>query len=289
VSDSLVCLVAPAAEPVSLDEFKSFLEIPESDTSRDDKLTSLLLAARMLYERDTRTKLVTQTWLLRRDSFPGISVRYDGNGYPEIFLPFPPFHSVVSVKYVDVAGAVQPLTRDLSYGNQLATNFYGYQLEPGGGMKPARILPTWARPWPPERMVPASTLIAFRCGFGGPVTVSLPQGSAALSSPGFVFNPDDAPQLAGDKGTKVSIPGAGIGGGVLATYVASVDANGVATLADQAVVSVASAQAWVGDLVPEPARLSIMFHAQFFFEQGAVVDQALPRVVEALRNRNLIS
>lgn len=295
MNESLVCISPPAVEPVSLAEFKDFLEIPASDTSRDTKLASFLLAARVDCERYTRTKLVTQTWLLRRDSFPGVSVVYDGNGFPELRLPFPPFQSIKKIWYVDVAGAVQELTRDASYGNQLLPNFYGYQLEPGGGLIPGRVLPTWARPWPPNRLVPASMLVEFRCGYGGPVTVSTTADSAVLSASDFTFNPDDGVVLAGDKGLKITIPGAGpmVSGSAsdLVTNVASVDGLGVATLADPAAAIVSDIQAWLGDPVPEPLRLAIMFHAQFFFEQGAVVDQEPPRIINRLRDsyRNLVS
>jgi hypothetical protein len=289
--ESLRLIVPPAQEPVLLADLKNLMEIPASDTTHDSTLTAFLVAAREDCENYTRTKLVTQTWLLRTDSFPTVSLRYDRNGYPQYQLPFPPFQSVDSFEYVDTSGTVQTLTRDTTYGTNPAEPFYGYQLEPGGDTIPARLLPPWARPWPPQRMVPANTMIQFRCGYGGPVTASIEAGSAALSAPNFTFNPDDAAVMSGDTGIRVCVPGAGNGKGPLITNVASVDDNGNATLAAQAAYSVQNAQAWVGQPVPENLKLSIMFHAQFFFEQGAVVDQAVPRVVTALRNsyRNLVS
>ncbi len=292
MSASLVCIVPPAAEPVSLDEIRDFVEIPDGDTSRDVKLTSFLIAAREDCERWTRTKLVTQTWLLRMDGLPSISIQYDRNGYAQIHLPFPPFQSVEFFKYVDTAGQVQPLLRDTSYGNGPNPPNFGYQLQPGGGLIPARILPTWARPWPPERMVPASNMIQFRCGYGGPLTVSIAAGSNALIvAGGFTFNPDDAQVMPGDTGTKITITGAGAGAADLVTSIASVDLSGNATLADTASTAVTNGAAWLGAPIPEALRLSIMFHAQFFFEQGAVIDQAIPRIVETLRGpcRNLVS
>ena len=134
MSESLVCITPPAAEPILLDEFKTFLEIPDGDTSRDHKLTSFLLAARIDCERYTRIKLITQAWLLRLDGFPGISVVYDRNGYAQIQLPYPPFQSVDWVKYVDTAGVVQAMPRDASYGTASGQPFYCYQMEPGGGI-----------------------------------------------------------------------------------------------------------------------------------------------------------
>jgi hypothetical protein len=289
--ESMILITAPAAEPVALADFKGLLDIPLTDTSRDSTLLMMQLAAREAVENYCRIALITQTWLARLDSFPSAPLRYDRNGYPQVLLPKPPFQSVDFFKYVDTSGAVQSLTRDPSYGTNLAAPFYGYQLEPGGGIMPAALSPPWARPWAPQRMVPANTALQYRCGYGGPLTVTMTAGSAVLSSPGFTFNPDDAPQIAGDTGTAINVPGAGAAGAALATYVASVS-NGIATLATAATAAVASVSAWQGNQVPNSLCLAILFQAQFFFEQGAVCDQLEPRVINSLRNggyRNLVS
>jgi hypothetical protein len=290
--EPLRLITPPAAEPVSLATFKGVLRIDAGDTSWDPTLTMFLIAARESVENYCRIALVTQTWLARLDSFPSVALRYDRNGYPQILLPKPPFQSIDSISYVDTSGAVQTLTRDPSYGVNLAAPFYGYQLEPGGGIMPAGITPPWARPWPPQRMVPANVTIQFRCGYGGPLTVSLGASSAALTANGFTFNPDDAPQITGDTGTPISIPGAGAAGVALVTNVASVDGSGNATLADAAGTAVSNVTAWLGSTVPYSLQLAILFQAQHFFEKGAVSDEPDPRVIDRLRNggfRNLVS
>jgi hypothetical protein len=289
---SLVLINAPADLAVTLDELKDFLELDLDDTTRDSKLEILLAAACEDCERWTRLKLVTQTWLLRADGFPGVSVVYDRNGYPCLQLPFPPFQSIEFVKYIDTAGVVQTMPRDVSYGTDSSNPFYCYQLEPGGGIKPARVAPMWARPYPPARLVLANTMVQFRCGFGGPLSgMAITSGSKLLTVSGFKFNADDAPQIEGDKGTAITITGAGASGADLVTRVASVDSSGVATLADAAGTTVSAGTGWLGNDIPAALKQSILFHAQFFYEQGAVVDQAVPRVVEVLRNsfRNLVS
>jgi hypothetical protein len=289
---SLVLITPPAASPIALSDFKEFLELDAGDTTRDDKLTGILAAACDDCERWTRTKLMTQTWLLRLDGFPGISVVYDRNGYPCIQMPYPPFQSIDFVKYIDTAGEVQTMPRDISYGTDNSNPFYCYQMEPGGGIKPARVAPMWARPYPPERLVLSNTMVQFRCGYGGPLSnVSIAANSKALTVPGFTFNPDDAPQIEGDTGTAITITG-GLGTNEdLVTTVASVDDEGNATLAEAAGVAISGGAGWLGAQIPDALRLSILFRGQFFFEQGAVVDQAVPRVVDALRNsyRNLVS
>ncbi len=296
MSQTLSLITPPAGEPVTLTEFKNLLELDPGDTTRDAKLQGFLFAAREDFEKWSRLKLVTQTWLLRKDHFPVVSLRYDHNGYPQFPLPFPPFQSIDFFQYVDTGGVMETLTRDTTYGVNPQEPFYGYQLTPGGGIQPAWLTPPWARPWPPQRMVPANTVIQFRCGYGGPLTVSIAAGSKALQvTGGFTFNPDDAPALLGDLGTQISIPGAGpvVGdiAGPLVTNVASVDVQGNATLAAEATTGVENVTAWLGKPIPHTIKLSILFHAQFFFEQGAVVDQAVPRIVNALRgsNRNLVS
>jgi hypothetical protein len=294
--EPLRLITPPAAEPVALADFKNILRIPAMDTSWDSTLVIFLKAAREACENYCRIALVTQTWLARLDSFPSVPLRYDRNGYPQILLPKPPFQSIDSISYVDTSGAVQTLTRDPSYGVNLAAPFYGYQLEPGGGIMPAAITPPWARPWPPQRMVPANVTIQFRCGYGGPLAVSLAAGSKALSVSGFTFNPDDAPQITGDTGTLISIPGAGplVTGqaSALVTNVASVDGEGNATLTAAATGAVTSASAWLGYPIPFSLQMAIFMQAQFYFEQGAVSDQMEPRAINALRNggyRNLVS
>ncbi len=292
---TLEMIVPPAAEPVALSDFKNILRIPLTDTSWDKTLTIFLAAAREQVENYCRIALVTQTWLARLDSFPQVPVRYDRNGYAQLLLPKPPFQSVDFFKYVDTAGAVETLIRDPSYGTDPAAPFYGYQLDPGGGITPAGLTPPWARPWPPQRMVPMNVSVQFRCGYGGPVKVSIAASSTALAAPGFTFNPDDAPQITGDTGTAISIPGAGpLVGGVasaLVTNVASV-AQGAATLKDPASTAASGAVAWLGDPIPFSLQMAIFMQAQFYFEQGAVTDQVEPRIINSLRNggyRNLVS
>lgn len=278
-------ITPPAAEPVTLGTLKGMLRIDADDSSWDSTLGVFLVAARESIERYCRIALVTQTWLWRLDSFPGNSLRYDRNGFPTLLLPKPPFQSVVSLSYVDTAGAVQPLVRDASYGVN-SVNFYGYQLEPGGGIMPASLTPNWARPWPPQRMVPANLTVLFRCGFGGPIAVTASANNPVIAVNNFKFNPDDAPQINGDVGTSISIPSI-----ELNTNVASVDQNGVATLAAAPSKDLVNTDGWLGDPVPTSLCLAILFQAQFFFEKGAVSDEMAPRVIDSLRSsyRNLVS
>lgn len=91
--------IAPAEEPVSLDEAKAWMKL--EITAADDVITRLIKAARGKYERDTRLQLVNATYTLKLDFFP------TGSGVIE--LPRPPLSSVSSIQYVDETGTTQTL------------------------------------------------------------------------------------------------------------------------------------------------------------------------------------
>ncbi len=62
-------LAAPEAEPLSLAEAKNFLRVDVGDD--DDLISALISAARIHVEAGTRRALITQTWRLVRDEWPG--------------------------------------------------------------------------------------------------------------------------------------------------------------------------------------------------------------------------
>lgn len=84
-----VLKTAPAAEPLSLEEVKLHLRVDHSD--EDDYITALATAARQHVEGTILNRaLVTQTWNLYLDRFPGRG---------QIRLPYPPLQSVTGVYY----------------------------------------------------------------------------------------------------------------------------------------------------------------------------------------------
>ena len=291
--NEIILVTPPVAEPVSVAEMMIQLGLgAPADTGLDSQLasqlTGLLLAARQYCENYTRTAFMTQTWLLQRDGWPCNDFRYHigGDFHSAFYVPKPPFQSIGSMQYVDVDGNVQPLALSTNYGSNPNDPIYGYQLDPGSDTRPARLMPPWAKPWPPTRRVANAVMVQFKCGFGGAVTGSMTPGSAVLTGP--VFNP-------GDVGQPVTVPGgiAGVSGGpatALVTSIASVDGSGMATLAAAATAAVAATPAiYVGLPVPESVRLAIKFMTQFFFQNGADADLPTPRIVAGLlemyRNR----
>jgi hypothetical protein len=178
------------------------------------------------------------------------------------------------------------LVRDTTYG--VAAAQYGYEVNSGSETQATRLCHPWARPWPPARLVSNAISIQFRCGFGGPITVSMTNGSALLTvANGVTFNPDDAPLMVGDTGLAISIPGAGAGGTVLNTAIASVDGSGRATLATAAAVAVSNVIAWAGDAIPAVITTAIKLTVEEFYNKGneaCGLPPAAIRLLEPYRN-----
>jgi hypothetical protein len=141
--------------------------------------------------------------------------------------------------------------------------------------------------FPPTRQVPGNVIVRFRCGYGSPITATVAEGSPALAVGGtgiFAsgFNPDDAPTMAGDTGLPISIPGAGAGGCTLNTFIAAVDSNGNATLADTAQASVSNVAGWAGYPVPATIRTAIKMLVESYYDQGCAQADEMPPAVESL-------
>jgi hypothetical protein len=120
---ALICTAPPLAEPVSLPELKLMLRMDPSDTSQDDVLTTLNIAARSWCETITQRRFVQQTWSLFMDYFPGyIDLKLAGQKVSSPFvsgsnavlvgiryaivLPYPPVQTLNSFDYQNANGEV---------------------------------------------------------------------------------------------------------------------------------------------------------------------------------------
>ena len=168
--ESLVLITPPACEPIALSDAKDHLRVDFTD--EDAVIQRLLAQARDQIESNCRRVLVPQTWLLKRDGFPGQDPFYTQRGMHSIILPKPPFQSLAWFKFVDVAGVLQTLTATDTAGNLTGGAFYGYQLDPGSETQPARLTPPWAKPWPPTRRIPNCVQIQFTAGYADPAAVA---------------------------------------------------------------------------------------------------------------------
>jgi uncharacterized phiE125 gp8 family phage protein len=137
-----VVAVAPAQEPVSLDEARRHLRDP--DATQNPLIESLIAAARQHIEKVCERALMPQTWRGSLDAFP------DG----EISLPGGLVRSITTVAYTDATGAGQTLSAGTGYQADLDS-------------QPARLLPPAAGgSWPATQSDKANAVqITYEVGY----------------------------------------------------------------------------------------------------------------------------
>lgn len=160
----LASISPPATEPITLDEAKAHLRV---DLTDDDALiTALIVAARQYAESETGRSLITQSWRLILDGFPGgrgpgtngsISSLLPGNA---ILLDQAPVQSISTIQYLDTGGAWQTLPES-EWVAELQS-------------APARITPAFGKTWPAVLPQIGSVKVEFVAGYGDAAAV--PQG-----------------------------------------------------------------------------------------------------------------
>jgi len=98
---------APAVEPISLAEAKSWLR--EDATDEDQLIQALIVSARMTLEAYTRRFFVTQSWRLVFDAWPSSVSRASA-----LAIPFAPFQSVAAIR-VYAANELAQIVNPTSY------------------------------------------------------------------------------------------------------------------------------------------------------------------------------
>ena len=164
--------VAPAKLPVTAAFVKAHTRI---DTSADDSyLNNLLIPAAVdLAEMYLRRSLITQTWVLTLDGFPGPSMLGIPYGVDYIALPGhaivlekPPVQQISSIVYTAYDQSVQtfPLANvvDPTYGGTVRVD----------GL--ARITPLYGQVWPPN-VAPqiGAVRVTYVAGYGGDDTTGV--------------------------------------------------------------------------------------------------------------------
>ncbi len=155
------------AEPLALNGdggVKQWLRIDDSDTSQDGALNRLIKAARQRCESVAGLALITQTWQLQLDRFPGLVVvapdfpgweylRLGSDGDPRVIrLPRPPLQAVSSIQYTDTTQTVQTLPSS------------GYIVD--NKTQLARVFPSYGNYWPVTLPQAGSAVITYTAGFG---------------------------------------------------------------------------------------------------------------------------
>lgn len=110
--------------------------------AEDEKIYSLIIAARKVCEQWQNRAYLTQTWTLTMDYFPAI-----------IEPLRPKLITVTTLKYVDTAGAQQTLTEDTDYTVDIQST-------------PGRIYPVYGEIWPTPRIVRNAIEVVYTAGYG---------------------------------------------------------------------------------------------------------------------------
>ncbi len=167
---------APTTEPVSLTEAKLYLRVDHSE--EDDLITSLIVAARQMVEEHTLRALITQTWTMFLDRFPGSYHEqfWDGvvqahinslsEGERKVDIPRPPLISVTHVKTYDDDDSAS--TFDSSNYTVDTTSQHG------------RLNLKFGKVWPVDLRSSNAIEVEFVCGYGSASAVPASLKTAML-------------------------------------------------------------------------------------------------------------
>jgi len=163
----LVLHTAPASEPITLAEAKSYLRV---DSSGDDALiTSLISTARKLCEEHTQRALMTQTYQLFLDALEDVEDNlWEGmrtgpyiNYYKNyIELPMPPVVSISHIKTYD--------------DNDTATTFASSKYYVDNARQPARVVLRTGETFPTALRVANAIEVKYVTGYASANAVPEP-------------------------------------------------------------------------------------------------------------------
>lgn len=163
----LVLHTAPASEPITLAEAKSYLRV---DSSGDDALiTSLISTARKLCEEHTQRALMTQTYQLFLDALEDVEDNlWEGmrtgpyiNYYKNyIELPMPPVVSISHIKTYD--------------DNDTATTFASSKYYVDNARQPARVVLRTGETFPTALRVANAIEVKYVTGYASASAVPEP-------------------------------------------------------------------------------------------------------------------
>ncbi len=164
-------VTAPAALPLDWEsEVKGHLRL-DADDERGRVETVAIAAAKEWAENYTGRALITQTWKVFLDRFPGQACPFPSTHHvarwPDgrraalhIEIPKPPLQSITHIKYLDGDGVQQTWSPTL------------YEVDPPAGApfdpfcQAYRVRPKAGQGWPIALARPASVEIQFVCGYG---------------------------------------------------------------------------------------------------------------------------
>lgn len=134
--------VAPAIEPLTIDEVKEQCEYAEDD--RGAMFERLIRTARRYFEDTSAVQCINATWTWQLDAFP------DNSG--ALRVPRNPLSSVTSIQYIDGDGETQTLSSD------------DYDVDTDSLV--GRIVPAYGEIWPTTRSDIDAVTVTFVAGYG---------------------------------------------------------------------------------------------------------------------------
>jgi uncharacterized phiE125 gp8 family phage protein len=157
-------VTAPASEPVTTTEVKTFLRIDSSD--EDTLLGNLITTARQSAEAYTGRGLITQTWQMFMDTWPsGLGDWWDGvrqlpitevHAIKDIKMPKPPLQSITHIKTYD----------DDDSATTFSSSNYYVSAYSGDYARNGRMSLRNSAAWPSYEREADGIEIQFVCGYG---------------------------------------------------------------------------------------------------------------------------
>jgi uncharacterized phiE125 gp8 family phage protein len=154
---SLSLVTGPAVEPITTAQAKAQSRVNISDD--DTYIDTLIAAARLYTENKFGLRLISQTWTLRLDGFPGSA------GCIEI--PYGPVSAISSVKYVNTSEVLTTID----------PTEYAYDLH----SIIARLYPAYSLVWPVSLPMPNSVQIEYVTGYADAAALAVARPNIVLA------------------------------------------------------------------------------------------------------------
>src|SRR5579859_786336 len=167
----LVQTTVPASEPLQTTEAKAWCRVDADDTTQDQVIEGLIVAARRFVETELKQQLVTASWQFVLDRFPyrvpGRTWQWPGDVWDRqnaswlegltVRLPRPPLQSITSIQYIDPTGTLQTWA-SVNYIVDTAS-------------RPGRVMPVFGQIFPITQVTPNAAIFNYVSGYGAPSAV----------------------------------------------------------------------------------------------------------------------
>lgn len=175
---------APKGLPLDLTHVKRHLAI--YDTDRDGLLPTWIRQAWQTAEARTNRVLLHSRYTLTMPNFPNEIVRVANNWpYHAIVIPHAPLASVVSIQYIDSAGATQTVSGSDYVVNRKAV--------------PSFVTPTYGVSWPSPQDLEEAVTVTYDAGYASPFTANSTSNEITVTGP-VTWAVDDAVRFSNSGG-----------------------------------------------------------------------------------------